>query len=843
MSLAVVIVMFLGLLVVGWPAQVSQASAPPERLTGSTPAQVAVAIARRVAGGDLGNLTRLVIVSDRSVVDASLAAGFAALADTCPTGTTCRTAVLVTSSGTLDPDTARAIQESRLTPADVMVIGGSGAVSNDVLSAIARQAGWNGEGGNPVARIGGADRYETSLALVQWMSANGVDLGDTALVVNGDRPADLLLAGFLAHGEGALLVLSRTDVLPESSKRLLELAPPQNIVFIGGLSSLPTFIESQVDALTNDSTIERLAGTDRFETSTLVASRLLGDGLTSVALMSGANPTDSLTAGLLGASGNVILFVGPDSLPSVIRQWLATHRRGSTVLIGVGTTTGVQQTVLDEASKTPAKRPTGTRAPECMDIVIETTDSDRTITLPVHTTDDHDSFDVVVSWGDGESESFDSDSVPPFDHTYTSTDEYTINICRGESEGPWMPGFGDAAYTGASLITRVNNFGDLGLTDLSYAFNGASNLTYVADIPLGIQLLAHTFGGATSFNHDIGNWDTSDVTDMSYMFSGALTFNQDISAWNTQSVIDMESMFNTALSFNQDIGDWNTGNVTNMAGMFAGAASFNQDLDDWNTENVELMYNMFASALDFNGAVGAWNVSEVLTMYGMFDGAASFNQDISGWETDLVNDTRYMFQNAVAFNQNIGGWDMGGVQYSNSMFKGASAFNGNIGSWDTSANLDMGGMFDGASDFNQNIGAWVTDNVTNMQEMFDGASDFNQNIGAWDTDNVTNMYAMFRDAGSFNQNIGAWETGNVTNMQEMFTRATLFNSDISGWDTSSAESMAYMFKDASAFDQNLSGWCVEFIDPAPTDFDTGAGFAGQTAKQPVWGTPTGCPAG
>ena len=120
----------------------------------------------------------------------------------------------------------------------------------------------------------------------------------------------------------------------------------------------------------------------------------------------------------------------------------------------------------------------------------------------------------------------------------------------------------------------------------------------------------------------ISTWNTSQVTDMSFLFGvrhgwmegdsqyngcvlSTASFNENISAWDTSSVKNMESMFCGASAFNQPLGDWSVDKVTNMCGMFQGAWAFNQPIGDWSVDKVTNM---------------CW-----INMCGMFGGAWAFN--------------------------------------------------------------------------------------------------------------------------------------------------------------------------------------------------------------------------
>jgi surface protein len=102
------------------------------------------------------------------------------------------------------------------------------------------------------------------------------------------------------------------------------------------------------------------------------------------------------------------------------------------------------------------------------------------------------------------------------------------------------------------------------------------------------------FGGSISFNQDLGSWNVSSVTNMSYMFVGSTSFNNggssSINGWNVSNVVNMQGMFQSATAFNQNIGSWNVSNVTN----FISFMNLKTDLD-YSAANLDSIYNTWST--------------------------------------------------------------------------------------------------------------------------------------------------------------------------------------------------------------------------------------------------------
>ena len=209
-----------------------------------------------------------------------------------------------------------------------------------------------------------------------------------------------------------------------------------------------------------------------------------------------------------------------------------------------------------------------------------------------------------------------------------------------------------------------------------------------------------------TFNQDIWNWDTSNVTSMIYTFRQAYAFNQDINYWDVSKVRDMSWMFLVASAFNKPLNRWNTSNVENMADMFAVTYNFNQDISNWNVSKVNTMRHMFAYTTNYNKPLTNWNTSNVRNMDRMFWESKAFNQPVAHLNISNVTTMVGMFSNNPVFNQPLNGWGSklhNNVNLTNT-FRGTTAFNQPLDQWNIWIKLDshLTTMFSGATAFKAN---------------------------------------------------------------------------------------------------------------------------------------------
>jgi surface protein len=182
------------------------------------------------------------------------------------------------------------------------------------------------------------------------------------------------------------------------------------------------------------------------------------------------------------------------------------------------------------------------------------------------------------------------------------------------------------------VIAKNIRFQTSQVTDMSYMFN---DVLYIS----GHQLF----------------FNTNAVTNMSHMFSFTFVIAYDIfqpflvtnELWNTANVTNMSYLFAGRILYNTSVANIDTSSVTNMEGMFSGCSAFNQSVATFQTSQVVNISHMFENATSFQAMGGLlWDTSRVTTMESTFAGASQFQQlDISGWNLSSIQTMKHMLDN------------------------------------------------------------------------------------------------------------------------------------------------------------------------------------------------------
>ena len=205
------------------------------------------------------------------------------------------------------------------------------------------------------------------------------------------------------------------------------------------------------------------------------------------------------------------------------------------------------------------------------------------------------------------------------------------------------------------------------------------------------------FANNSSFNQDIGNWDVSSVVGspgsnnaFRNMFGSAFNNggSSSISGWDVSNCRNFTAMFGGASSFNQDIGAWTFDNSyvgTSVDSMFNGASAFNNggspSISGWNISGFFSLSYMFKNATSFNQPIGSWNIDglQVKQITNMLENADAFDQDLSNWNvSNVTNATNFMLNasglSTTNYDRTLSGWSSQAVQSGVNIHFGGSQY-------------------------------------------------------------------------------------------------------------------------------------------------------------------------
>ncbi len=236
----------------------------------------------------------------------------------------------------------------RLGAKEAIILGGTGAVSEDVENALKDELG-----ANAVDRIGGPTRYQTAdliaAATIAELKA-GAGYDGTAFVATGANFPDALAGSPLAAAKGWPIFLSPPSSNPPVTT--MSNLGVTDALILGGEGVVSKSQRAALEAEFGSGHVQRLAGADRYATGVAVASYGVDSaGLTwnGLAFSTGQNFPDALAGGVLtGKNGSVMLLTASASLPGSVRNKLVEQRDQVVDVYYLGGTGAISQSVRDE---------------------------------------------------------------------------------------------------------------------------------------------------------------------------------------------------------------------------------------------------------------------------------------------------------------------------------------------------------------------------------------------------------------------------------------------------------------------------------------------------------------
>ena len=180
-----------------------------------------------------------------------------------------------------------------------------------------------------VDRLYGDNRFETAATISQ----EGWNEADVVVLTRSHEYADALAGAPLAHMYDAPMLLTHTDRLVESTMDEIQRLGAEKVIILGGPAAISEDVENELADLGLE--IERIAGSNRFETAAMIAHRVAPEGMEEAVVVNGRSFPDALSAAPYAAKhGMPILLVEEDSYPAITEDALNELGVERTLVIG-----------------------------------------------------------------------------------------------------------------------------------------------------------------------------------------------------------------------------------------------------------------------------------------------------------------------------------------------------------------------------------------------------------------------------------------------------------------------------------------------------------------------------
>ncbi len=180
----------------------------------------------------------------------------------------------------------------------------------------------------------GANRFDTAKKISSVGNWNA-ESSDTVVLVNGNAIADGITATPLASSYNSTILLTNTDKLPSETIEQMKLLAPKTVILIGGENAISSKLEQEIKTTFNTET-KRIAGQDRYQTATKIATELGSrEEIKTAYMVSGSGEADALSiASKAGEEKQPIILVKKDGITEESYAWLTERKLENAYFIG-----------------------------------------------------------------------------------------------------------------------------------------------------------------------------------------------------------------------------------------------------------------------------------------------------------------------------------------------------------------------------------------------------------------------------------------------------------------------------------------------------------------------------